>query len=327
MIKPGTIDRTRLQALKISEIRSSVTEFNLYLDLGGEIVPYATGRHLWSLSEKEQLLQRGQYVLLYAREDSDRVHHYLASPSEESLTIPVGNDPAGLIVADAIAEFLKTRYVYPFDKSQFGTFKGLGLSLAQYLQAQSQLRELLWQLNRHDPYTFYHSARVAAYAVAMSIELDPGNQSRLWDLAVGSLLHDVGNLTLDTALLNHDGPLKDQEWDKVRHHPEESIRLLEGFSLGAKVREIILHHHERMDGGGYPHRLRSIQLPIEVRIVAMAEVFAALTNPRPYQSKRTPEQALFFIQSSLLTFLDPALLAPLQAMMGQDQVKQNQKAS
>ena len=317
------LDRTRLQALKISEIRSSTTEFNLYLDVGSDIIPYAQGIHQWSVAEKLQLLKDGQFILLYASEDAEQVSHYLEASPAEPLGPLQTHSPVDTLLSDGIAEFLKTRYAYPVSVKQALTFKSLSGNLLKYLDSHPELGILLWRLHEHDPYTYYHSARVAAYAVGISAVMQPDEPGRMWDLALGCFLHDLGNIHVDAKLLQRAGPLLTKEWDQIRRHPDEGLGLLQGIALNPFVKEIILHHHERMDGGGYPHRLPGGELPIEVRIVSFAEVFTALTQPRQYQSRRSTDAALQLIESSLLNFLDPQLLDPLLTLLDQNQAKED----
>jgi HD-GYP domain-containing protein (c-di-GMP phosphodiesterase class II) len=307
-----TIDRASLQALKLSEIRSSMTEFDLYLDLGGEIVPYANGPHRWSVDEMKQLLQSGQFVLLYNRADADRVRSYLAN----SDCTPQGSQTdASYQLADGISEFLKTLYAVRFPEEHYNLVKGLTLALDKFLQAYPQLSDLCLRLVQHDPYTFYHSARVAGYAVALGLALRGPDEARLWDMAMGSFLHDVGNLSVSPEILNRAGSLNDVEWNQIRQHPEEGLKLLADIPLTRMVRDIIFYHHERLDGGGYPRRLRGSMISPELRIVSFADVYTALTVPRCYQKARTPTEALQFIEDHLLNFLDPKILHAMRRLL------------
>ena len=133
---------------------------------------------------------------------------------------------------------------------------------------------------------------------------------------MGSLLHDVGYVGLPSGLLQREGPLSELEWSQVRRHPEEGLRLLQPLILSPVIREMVLHHHERADGGGYPHRLATKDLAFEVRILSFAEVFAALTIPRAYQKKRTGLEAMELIETGLMSFLDPDLLPVFKTFLG-----------
>jgi HD-GYP domain-containing protein (c-di-GMP phosphodiesterase class II) len=318
-----TIDRASLQALKLSEIRNSMTEFDLYLDLGGEIVPYAHGPHRWSPDETEQLLQSGQFVLLYNRADADRVRSYLATrdgvPGEPQ-------SDASHLLADGISEFLKTLYAVCFPQEHYSLVKGLTVALDKFLQDYPQLRDLCLRLVQHDPYTFYHSARVAGYAVALGLSLRGPDEARLWDMAMGSFLHDLGNLTVSREILNHAGSLNDAEWNQIRQHPEEGLKLLEEIPLTRMVRDIIFYHHERLDGGGYPRRMRGTMISPELRIVSFADVYTALTVPRCYQKARTPAEAIQFIEDHLLNFLDVKVLHAMKRLLAMEGGQLNQIA-
>ncbi len=309
-------DQMQLQALKITDLRGDVTNFNLYLDRGGEIIPYALGRHLWSDGEKQDLLQRGQFVLLYSKEDEAVVRSYLSDEHTRGKQPLSEEERDALLIPDGIAEFLKTRYSLPFSPEQYTFFKGLALALAQYLQSQAQMQKVLKQLAQHDSYTFYHSCRVSAYAVGVCIELCGENHAKLWDVAMGSLLHDIGYIQLAPSLLQREGSLSEQEWQQVRRHPEDGLRLLQTLPLSPIIKEMILHHHERWDAGGYPHRIPAKDLPLEVRILSFAEVYTALTEPRAYQKRRSSVEAIQLIEGGLMSFLDPSLLPAFKNFLG-----------
>jgi HD-GYP domain-containing protein (c-di-GMP phosphodiesterase class II) len=120
---------------------------------------------------------------------------------------------------------------------------------------------------------------------------------RLRVLALGGLLHDMGKLVVPTAVLAKPGPLDDDELAEIRKHPEAGERLLRelgGFAPG--VRRLVLDHHERLDGSGYPRGLRGDELDVETRILAVCDVYDALVSDRVYRSAWTPERALALLR-------------------------------
>ena len=119
-------------------------------------------------------------------------------------------------------------------------------------------------------------------------------------MALGSLLHDAGKSKIDERILHKNGALTAKEWDDIRRHPEYGVTMLQSSGLGLVPREIVLHHHERFDGSGYPHKLTSNQIIEEVKIAAFADVFDALTTNRPYQVTRSRFEALALIRDKLL---------------------------
>ncbi len=133
-----------------------------------------------------------------------------------------------------------------------------------------------------DPTLQGHCARLARYAVAMGKALDL-DAATLEVLRRGGVLHDIGKIRIPDAILFKPGPLTAEEWLVVREHPvigEQICRPLAGLK---DVLPIIRHHHERPDGGGYPDGLAGPAIPLNARILQVADVFDALTSPRPYR--------------------------------------------
>jgi HD-GYP domain-containing protein (c-di-GMP phosphodiesterase class II) len=141
---------------------------------------------------------------------------------------------------------------------------------------------------------------MAAYSLAIAIKLSLSDTRRLEEMATGCLLHDVGKSKVGLDILNKNGPLTVREWGVMKLHPEYGASIIERSELGLIPREIILHHHERMDGRGYPHALGSNEILEEVKVAAFADVFDALTTNRPYSLARTRYEALDFIRFNLL---------------------------
>jgi putative two-component system response regulator len=164
-------------------------------------------------------------------------------------------------------------------------------------------------LESRDTDTGEHAQRVRLYAVVLTGEVSPG----LLDSAIeyGFLLHDVGKLGIPQPILFKSGPLTDAEWDVMRTHPELGLAIL-GVT-GRFTRELlaVLYHHERMDGSGYPHGLASAEIPIEARIVAVADTFDVLTSDRPYRHAFSHGEALERVQLEAGAHLDPAVVDAL----------------
>jgi putative nucleotidyltransferase with HDIG domain len=138
-----------------------------------------------------------------------------------------------------------------------------------------------------------HSQRVARYAalIAHELGLDP---PEVRELKLAAILHDIGNVAVPEAVLRKTGPLSDEEWGILRSHCEVGARLVESTGL-EQVRLAILHHHERVDGSGYPQGLRGAAIPLGARIVAVADAFEAMTKDRPHRAampKAAAEQEL-----------------------------------
>ncbi|HYM67180.1 MAG TPA: HD-GYP domain-containing protein [Patescibacteria group bacterium] len=155
-----------------------------------------------------------------------------------------------------------------------------------------------------------HNHRVAELCVAIGHQLGlPASELRM--LARSGLLHDVGKLGIPDAILHKTGPLDEAEWAVMKTHPEIGLRI--ASRTGHFVRELhgVLYHHERMDGSGYPHGLAGEAIPLEARIVAVADTFDVLTSDRPYRKARTVTEARAVVMWEAGTHLDRAVVAAL----------------
>lgn len=138
-----------------------------------------------------------------------------------------------------------------------------------------------------------HSVRVAELSEAMgsALRLD---EAAIFSLRVGGLLHDVGKLGVSPAILGKPGRLTPEEFEQIKEHPAAGARILQAFDRThmGDVYEIVLHHHERLDGSGYPDGLRGSEISLAARIVAVADVYDALISLRPYRGAMPHAEAV-----------------------------------
>ncbi|MDD2500392.1 MAG: response regulator [Geobacter sp.] len=158
-----------------------------------------------------------------------------------------------------------------------------------------------------DPYTKGHCDRVARYAVSLAkaIGLDEGLQS---EIKHGSWLHDCGKIGVPERVLNFPGRLNEDDMESVMQHPRWGSEVARQAHMSEPVINVILYHHERFDGAGYPSGLKGAEIPIEARIVAIADVFDALYSDRPYRKAYSLERALEIMQEMTATHFDPELI-------------------
>jgi diguanylate cyclase (GGDEF)-like protein/PAS domain S-box-containing protein len=166
-------------------------------------------------------------------------------------------------------------------------------------------------LDERDPYTHAHSSTVAGYAAGIASRLGL-NGDRLEDIRIAGLLHDVGKVGVPDAILRKAGALTDEEWVEMRRHPEIGARILAHPGL-SQVREWVLHHHERPDGHGYPHGLAGEEIPLEARILAVADAYEAMTSDRPYRRALPLEVAGAELLAGRGTLFDPLVVDAFMA--------------
>jgi putative nucleotidyltransferase with HDIG domain len=145
-------------------------------------------------------------------------------------------------------------------------------------------------LRQKRPFVADHCYRVSIYAVRLASQYGL-SANAIETIQVGALLHDIGKLLVPLRILNKPERLGEREWLQLKSHPDMGVELAERWGLAHEVSEIILHHHERHDGFGYPDRLRGKEVSWPVRIVSVMDSFDALTSPREYRKARSPEAA------------------------------------
>jgi len=174
---------------------------------------------------------------------------------------------------------------------------------------------LLLRLAGKDAYTEGHTRRVARLAVEVGEELGlpPG---RLRDLAIGGMMHDIGKLSVPDAILQKPGPLDDDEFAVIRRHPQrgsELVRELGGFSPA--VAKLVRDHHERLDGGGYPHGCAGEELDLETRLLTVCDVYDALLSRRVYREPWSQERALALLHGEINTAFDSRCVEALERVL------------
>ena len=155
-----------------------------------------------------------------------------------------------------------------------------------------------------------HNRRVAALCVRIGRQLGMTTAER-WILERSGLLHDIGKLALPGIVLDKHDPLDDSEWSLVRTHPQVGLRMLERAGSFERAMLAVLYHHERMDGTGYPHGLVAHAIPIEARVVAVADMYDVLVSDRPYRRARSECEARSVLASEAGPHLDPRLVSAL----------------
>jgi len=147
------------------------------------------------------------------------------------------------------------------------------------------------RLKQHDGYTYMHSVAVCALMTALACELERDEQT-IREAGAAGLMHDIGKSLMRLNVLNKPGKLTAEEFEIAKTHPQDGWRLLQGANVSAGVLQVALHHHEKVDGSGYPHKLRGDAIPLFARMAAVCDVYDAVTSDRPYKAAWQPAEAL-----------------------------------
>ena len=162
-------------------------------------------------------------------------------------------------------------------------------------------------IDARDPYTYGHSMRVAAYSSALA------RMARLADeeadaVQRGCLVHDIGKIAVPDTILRKTGRLTRDERAVMREHPVVGYRMVSGLDWSSEIFDVVLHHHERWDGMGYPTGLKADAIPLMARVVAIADTLDAMTSRRPYRAALSFQEAVDEIIEQAGSQFDPALV-------------------
>lgn len=180
---------------------------------------------------------------------------------------------------------------------------------------RATIRALVQAVDIKDRYTRGHSERVGQASAMIARELGMA-EDRLEVVRIAGILHDVGKLGVPTRLLRKDGPLTPEERRIIELHPEYGHEMVRGIGFLGEARSAILHHHERIDGSGYPYGLTGDQIPVLARVVAVADAFDAMTSTRSYSRARPVPAALTELERCAGAQFDPAMVLALAEAIG-----------
>ena len=155
---------------------------------------------------------------------------------------------------------------------------------------------LITALEARDTYTHGHSREVNKYALILANAIGLSKEE-LIHLSRAALLHDVGKIGIKNGILNKKGRLTEEEWKRMKEHSQKSVEIISSIPDFYHCRRAILHHHERWDGTGYPSGLKGKEIPLEARILAIADAFSAMVSARPYRPAMSYQEALLELKS------------------------------
>jgi len=170
------------------------------------------------------------------------------------------------------------------------------------------IENLMTALDLRDVETLGHSITVAKYSEVLAEMSDVKNKTTLENIRRGALLHDIGKIAIPDSILLKPSELSAGEWEKIRLHPALGFGLIKEIKLLKEAGNIILYHHERYDGTGYPKGLNKEEIPLEARIFAVADTLDAITSHRPYREEKSFGEAKEEIIDNSNTQFDPHMV-------------------
>lgn len=252
-------------------------------------------------------------------------------PAEGTIRLNTSPFTVSELQAGAQMSGLRTSYARSLDVLRgIGMAVGLGqdfdlsgasLVVGQLLEqtlSQPGASVLLSTMKSHDEYTFYHSVNVCILSITLgrSIGMD---EDALGLMALGALLHDIGKLRVDAAILQYPGRLNPAQWAEIKLHPQEgALAILAAADAGQEVAAVVaLEHHGRFDGAGYPPSSGSREQHLFSRVVTAVDVYDALTTRRSYRRAESPHQAINVLRQGAGSHFDPDVVRALLSLVGE----------
>jgi PAS domain S-box-containing protein/putative nucleotidyltransferase with HDIG domain len=228
------------------------------------------------------------------------------------LPVMVNSEFAGVVGFEKPKE---SRGFKPVEINLLATSATMLAQTIEKQRASSQIKQHFVQLTKMisramfavDPYTVSHQERLATLAAMVGEKLGL-NEGELEWLQVGALLHDIGKAAIPNTILSKPGKLTDEEWVLVRSHVKRGHEMLQGMNLPGHVTDMVLNHHERMNGTGYPNGINRDELSLEARILGICDVVEAMSSHRPYRPARKKDEIVDELQNGREKLYDPRVV-------------------
>jgi putative nucleotidyltransferase with HDIG domain len=223
--------------------------------------------------------------------------------------------------AEMIYEFCKSSVQCALEEpceENIRVCRDLALEHVRFVVSDPQAVPNLLRIISYDYYTYTHSVNVCSFTVALCQRAGLNDDAQLGEIGIGAMLHDIGKSRIPKSILNKPGKLTPAEREQIMKHPELGVAVLaETSPISPQAADIVLAHHEKCDGSGYPAGRAGDQLPLAVRACCIADIFDALTTNRSYKSAYAGFRALKIMQQEMRGQLDEAILTDLIRLVGQ----------
>jgi len=307
--------------IHISSLRlDSLTGFDLYLQVHPDEPAVLYAQHNVPFTEMAlRRLEENQIECLYINaKQVDRYRHYLEQNlreivSDPSIHISDRTDILHMSAQGLVKEILEDPGI---EKGVDRSKEIIQSTVTFILTQRSALRQLI-QAASVDYFTYTHSVNGAVYGIALAQRAGYSDESILRDFGSGMLLRDVGMSQIDKSITEARGRLNATQFEIIKQHPilgEEILKELGGLSKLALG--VVRHHHEKLDGSGYPDGLRGRKINNLVRIASIADIFDAITTKRPHRRARSSYDALRLMHNEMAKELDTDLLRVFIDVMG-----------
>lgn len=269
---------------------------------------------LYSFLEKGQVLTAPLLIKLLAR-NIDGI--YIEAEGSEDIEPKSAIRPE---VRRKLTFEFRSLYISYFDRPFISSTaveatKDMAAAVVDSVLGRDEFLDDIVEIKSYDNYTYSHSLNVCILSIMLASELGI-TRNRLEDLALCALMHDIGKIDIPIEIINKNGPVTDPEFAIIKTHPEKGVeKLRKCYNISHEVLQGILGHHEKFDGSGYPYGNCGKQISLFARILAVADVYDALTSQRSYRQAWLPNEALEYISAEADTQFDYDIVSPFMHLV------------
>jgi putative nucleotidyltransferase with HDIG domain len=319
----NTIEAEGFLSIPVHTLRvDMVTSFSLWIAPRPGAAPVLyRGENLPFTEEiRERLESHGVTRLYVSNAEKELVRHYIERNMEALLSDPeVPVEERSELMYESAQHLVREAMEDPRSGKLVERSSEMVPHMVSFIYNQKRSFQCLLRVCSHDYYTYTHSVNVFTYCVALAQHLGcPEEEVKRFGL--GALLHDVGKSSLPLDVINSPGQLSDEQWQLMRMHPVHGYDIL--VEQGMKdpiVLDVTRHHHEKLNGKGYPDRLAGDQISSWARICTIVDIFDALTTRRSYKEARLSFESLQFMRAHMADEIDLNLFRGFVALMGQQE--------
>lgn len=305
---PSLLDNLYLPVFLKTLLVDTVRTFDIYIRLGGEkMVLYHRGGELFSSTVRSKLLDNRVRYVYIKNQDKDLYKMYLEENLMGLLRDPdITVEQRSEIAHISVLNTAKSLFEEPSIEAVVRYKNSISILMKFIFREPEGLTNLI-RLTSYDFTLYTHSVNVGIFAIGLAKALFINNKTHnMSELAAGFFLHDIGKCTIPQEILRKHGQLTKDEWTVIHTHPAAGQILLEKYeALTKESNVIVMQHHERNDGSGYPKGLNGADIHIYSKICAIADVFEALTAIRPYKKSHSAFSALTIMKNEMHNGFDP----------------------
>lgn len=309
----GLMDLSKLESIPFGVLSSyKAAPVELFVCEKGEscVLLCPKDYRLEAAKLKELKLNKAQIYI--KKEEMPSFKSYLKKSVVDISRNPnISRDEKSQVVYSTAVMVVDDLFNNPESKDAVEDSKGLATVVLDNILSDDSTFLSMVSVLSYDYYTYSHCVNVCIYAIAIGKKLLLG-QKDIVDLAHAAILHDIGKARISPLILNKEGPLTDEEFEIMKTHTTQGVDILEALSeKNQNILDSVLYHHEKLDGTGYPHGINRFKIPFFAQIIAVADIFDALTTKRSYKEAISSFGALRIMKDRMSMGLNESALNAL----------------